>query len=565
MKRMLVVVAGMLVSGLGLAVEPNSTYFEVRDFYYPTANGDYQNYSASGYRQAPSPGVAPTLLLLPTITVDKQGIKFFRNNGTAFDPQSEPDTPVGLITIKPKSVSTMPNNYQTAAIASVLDGQSVDRYLPVSLKNAGMPVMTQEAFSALPIRIAIQDDYIAYDARLAGQEKAAQQYHDYAKQNVALRNVEVQLLIAGTMAASRKYQGSLSSLGEIALLAPTEFQVNQIREGSFELMVVSRFQDTKTSSIHATFNAVQAVNSFVEETQQALTKSRSSGFQVFGIGSRRSTLSTSINQTMQSNDKVQVLEKTQIVMHDASDEMVARFESQFFPELAKQEVIDRHLAASAEARKVGNLELAKVHADYAVAIKEGDKMKEVDGVAAAAALSAGDYAGFLAHGVRAINSNNTKADNFRRLERMETIIEHGKIWDQVSVVSVSREISVPVVMPTVQKYAPRVGICAFRHDVDYQWVALNAWNMPQLFPLKGVMVSCVEANSPAALAGLIPGMFLRSVGGNQVQTVADVAQAILDREPGDVISFRVAQSPSPSSPVSTIRVIDVASKRGPAL
>lgn len=565
MKRVLIAVAGMLASGVGWAIEPNSNYFEVRDFYYPTAGGDYQSYSASGYRQAPTPGVMPKILLLPTISVQKQGIKYFRSNGTSYDPQNEPDTLPALITIKPTYVSTMPNDYQSTAIASVLDGQSLDRFLPPSLKNAGMPVMTQDAYMALPIRAGIQEDYFNYDNRLAAQQTLANKYLNYQKQNVALLNVEVQLLIAGSVVASRKYSGSSSSLGEISLLAPTEFQANQVREGSFELMVVSRFQDTKTSSIQANFNAVQAVNSFVEETQQALTKSKASGFQVFGIGSRRSTMTTSINKSMQSSDNVQLLERTQVVMYDASDDMIAQFESKFFPELAKQDVIDRHLAAADEAAKSGNLDLAKAHTDYAAAVRDGDRMKEVDSVAAAAALSAGDYAGFLAHGVRAINSNNTHSNNFRRLESKQTIIDQSKEWNQVRTVSVSREISVPVMMASEQTFAPRVGICALRHDVDYIWVQLNAWNAPYPVPLKGVMVSCVEENSPAAQAGLIPGMFLRMVAGKQVTTVADVSEAIKSKQPGEIISFRIAQAPSPSSPISTIKVINVHSKRGPAL
>lgn len=565
MKRAIVAIAGMLVSGYGLAIEPNSNYFEVRDYYYPAANGDYQNYSASGYRQAPSPGVAPLIVLLPTITVAKQDIKFFRANGTSFDPKNEPDVPAGLITIRPRYLSTMPNANQTAAIASVLDGLSTSRYLPASLKNAGMPVMSQEAFNALPIRLAIQEDYGNYDARFAAQEKLAEKYLSYQKQNVALLNVEVQLLIAGTVAASRTYPGSLSSLGEIALMSPTEFQANQIREGSFELMVVSRFRDTKTSSINASFNAQQAVNSFVEETQQALTQSRASGFQVFGIGSRRSSMSTSINKSMQSKDSVELMEKTQVVMYDASDDMIAQFESKFFPQLAREQVIERHLAASAEAQKSGNQGLAEAHAQYAKAVAAGDQMKEVDSVAAAAALSAGDYAGFLAHGVRAINNSSSLSNNFRRLETRETVIAQSTDWNQVRVVSVSREVSVPVVMAADQNYAPRIGICGIRHDVDYNWVYFNSWNVPQSAWIKGVMVSCVEANSPASQAGLIPGMILRSIAGAQVQTAADAEAAIKSKVPGDVIRFRVAQSPSPSSPVSTLRVIDVTSKRGPAL
>lgn len=565
MKRSLAVVIGLLIAGSASAQDvphPNSTFFEVRDYFYLKPSGDYEYYQVHGYRQAPATGVAPTIFLLPTIAVRREDIKFFRDNGT---PLYGNDLP-GLITIKPTYFAGMPGPTQMPAIAAALDqGVSTFRYVQPALRNGSQPVMFPEAASAPHIRMLIEQDYAAHDAVVTAQNEIATKYSNYQKKSATLTDVEVRLLVGGEIATSRTYTGSLVSLGQINLLAPTEFQANQIRSGNFELEVISRFRDTRTSSISASFDARSAISSFVDETQRAITKSKSSGFQVFGIGSRRSKMKTSITSSMKSDTKVELMERTQVVMYDATDSMIAEFESKFFPSLSRQEVIDNHVKAAEEAQAAGNHELAKLHADYADAISKQNQMKEVDTVAAAAALNSGDYAGFIAHGVRSINSNDTKANNFRRLETRDTVITQSTDWDQVRTVTVNREVSVPVMLEPSRKYVPRLGICNMRQDIDYGWVKLNAWGYPQSFPERGLMVSCVEAGSPAAAAGLLPGMTIRFVGNDRIRTLADMDQALQTVEPGDAVSIYIAQSPSSSNPLSSDRLIQVQSRRGPSL
>lgn len=563
MKKILCVALGLFVAGPSYAedIEPNSTFFQVQDYFYPKPNGDYEYYQVSGYRQAPSPGVTPTIFLLPTIMVKQEDIRYFRENGSPLS-SSDGDVLPGLITIKPTYFAGMPNPTQMPAIAAALEeGVSIFRFLLPALRNGSAPVMSAEVANAPHIQGMIVQDYATHDAAIDTQTQVSAKYAAYQKRSASLTDVEVRLLVGGAVAASRKYSGSLVSMGQISLLAPTEFQANQIRSGNFELEVVTRFRDIKTRSISASFDARSAINSFVEETQEAITKSKSSGFQVFEMGSRRTKMSTSIKKSMNTKDIVEAMEKTTVVMYDASDAMMAEFESKFFPALARQEVINNHIAAAAQASD--NHELAKLHADYADAISQQNQMKEVDTVAAAAALNSGDYAGFLAHGVRSINSKDSKADNFRRLETRETVITQATDWDQVRMVTVNREVSVPVMLTPPRKYVPRIGICNLRQDVDYGWVKLNAWGYPQPYPEKGLMVSCVEAESPAAMAGLLPGMTIRFIGSKRIRTATDLDAAFQAVEPGDTVSFYVAQPPSPSSPLSSDRLIQVKSKRGP--
>lgn len=413
-----------------------------------------------------------------------------------------------------------------------------------------------------PARQAIEQDYAAYEMAVMQQQALAQKYANYQIRNATLQDLEVKLLIGGEEVASRTYGGTTTNLGTIALVAPTEFQKNLILAGDYELLVTSRFRDIKTSSISARFDAVQAVSSFIEETQQAITKSKASGFQVFGFGSRRTKMKTSINQTLKTNDQVDIMQNTSIVMYDATESMIEEFESKFFPQLSKQEVIDRHLAAAAEAASLGKHDLAAVHRGYAEAIMADNQMQETDNVAAAAALNAGDYAGFLAHGVRSINSSDTRANNFRRVETREAVIRQSTNWDQTRMVTVMREMSVPVLQTDDSRQLPRIGLCGQRFQVPYTYFRDNRPWAPIPQPAEGLMVTCVEDSSPAISAGLLPGMIVRAVGNQNVSSLADFNEALEAYEPGETIRFWIVQGPTPTTPYTTGKAVDVRSRLG---
>lgn len=537
-------------------VDPNSTYFQVDNYYAIKPDGNYERFQIAGFRQALSPGTSALLFFLPRISVRQQDVSYFRPNGAGFDPRLQPGAEVGSITIKPNHNAAMPTPQQIPSISAALAGQSIAAFRVLPWKSQGQPVIQPEAVPFFGGQI--YQDYQAYEQQLAAQEQFAQAYSAYQPRNATLQNVEVSLLIGGEVAASRTYMGTPTALGPITLLAPTEFQKNQMLEGNYEILVTSRFRDTKTSSISATFDAVQAVKSFVEETQKAITKSKSSGFQVFSLGSRKSKMNTSINQTLRTSDDIQIMEKTNVVMFDATDSMIEEFESKFFPALAKQEVIDRHLEAAAKASAEGNEDLAKVHRDYADAIRTDNQMKEVDSVAAAAALNSGDYAGFIAHGVRALNSSDRKENSFRRMVNSEVEIRQATIWDQTRTVTAMRQISVPVTQGESARQHPRIGLCGMRYEAPYQWSPYPG----QFTTSQGLLVSCVEEGSPAAQAGLLPGMIVRAIGAQSVSTLGDFESALANIEPGGRIDFWVVRGPSPQSPVSTERQIRITTKRG---
>lgn len=561
-KLLCVIVALIFFAQVAVAQESpeaNSTFFEVRDYYYLKKDGNYEPYFVSGYRQAPTPGATPILFLLPTIGVKASSIRYFRNDGTAFEPTKADAGEIVSISISPSYSAAMPSATQIPGIAAALEGLSDYRYLPPPIRSSGQPVIA--SYGTLPeFRAAIYEDYAAYQSVVDAQQKRAASYSQYQKRGATLTNVEVKLVIGGDVVASRTYSGSLTNMGQVTLTSPTLFQVNQIREGNFELEVASRFRDGRTSSISAWFDTKAAIHAFVNETQEALTKSRTSGFQIFGIGKRRSRMSTSIQSALRTNDSLETTNNSRVVMYDATDEMVMEFERVFFPSLSRQEVIDRHLSEAAKAREAGNLGLAKLHTDYANAILEQDQIKEVDGLAAAAALSAGDYAGFLASGVRAIDSKNQRADTYRRLENRDAVVRQSTNWDQVRTVTVNREVSVLVPFHPPRKLMPRLGLCGVRQNVPF---ILNA-NRITRRERSGLLITCVEENSPAAEAGLYPGMVVLSAGDiTNVATLSQLDDATKGMTPGEVLDIVVLDVPGPYSQISKTSLIEVRTKSRP--
>lgn len=542
-------------------IPPNSSFFSVENYFYLGVNG-FERYRVAGFVQPPAPGIKPKIFLFPSISVSSSDITYFDTAGLAFDPTIE-DRALGSVTIKPKVSMAMPNEMQKVAIASQIKGSSISFYRLPSFKNGATPAMTPEAASYPPAANSIILTYDAYDKQVQEQAQLAADYSS-AYQPVAANpnETEVRLLIGGEVATSRTYPGSTTTLSAISLMYPTEFQKNQLLAGAFEVEVRTRFPDMDTKYIQANFDAHQAVSFFLEETQEAITKSKSSGFQVFNIGSRRSKMKTSLNQSLKTDASVSDMQSTTVVMYDASDQMITEFESAFFPELTREEAVNKHLAAAQTATDEGNLGLAMVHQDYADSISTGNQLKEVDSVAAAAALSAGDYAGFIAHGVRSINSNDRKENSFRRVINSAIEINAKTEWNQTRQVSVMRETTIPVGVDQEDGRAPWIGICDVSFDVPYVWVEKNMYGFPEPQSRQGLMTSCVQASSPAAAAGLLPGYIIRSVGVKRVNTPAEFEVELKKYKPGDDIKIYVMQPPSGASPFSSEKKIIVKAKRG---
>lgn len=518
---------------------PNSQFFSVQNYYYPDANGDYRPYRAFGFAEQSVP-TSPRLLVLPTLSVGSSDVQFFETSGQEFDPQVDPDREAASVSMKVRYSTALPVEAQMPGIAAALLGRNYSFFIapPITDTN-GNPLMTPHAQGYPPVSSAIHSAYADYARALVPQQELIAHYRTFQAQAVPMSELKLSLMIDGTEVASRTLSGSTlisgSSLPPVTLVAPTAYQVNKIKGGSFDLSLAYRFRDSNVASVEADFDRSTLVRSFLEETQSAITKQKSSGWQVFHIGSRRSKISQSINANVESSYIGRHIDRTRVVMRDASDAMIRLFEDKFFPEISRQNVISGHLSAAAIAEADGRPELARAHSEYAAALANNNELAEVDAVGAAAALNAGDYATFVAKGVRASSSNNIKANSFRRVVSEE--LEQTRVtgWRDTRIVSAQREVTVPVQLEDSAEQMPRWGLC------NAVWGPLPA-SVPNPYgppvQLSGMMPTCVNAGSPFAAAGLIPGSLVLSFNGRRVRSQGEFETAIERLKPGDIADIR---------------------------
>ncbi len=515
----------------------NSQFFSVQDYFYLDHHGNYRPYKAAGFAEQSVP-TSPRLLILPTITIAKSNVKYYAASGQSFDPVLFPNRPIESVSVQATYSNALPTEAQMPGIAASLKGQTHPFYLAPPLKDTnGNLVMLQQVQNLPDVVAAIRSAYQNYETTLAPQNDLIAHYRTFSAQSVQMNELKLSLVIDGDEVASRKLTGTGgTTLPAVTLVSPTPYQNGKIQDGAFELVVSFRFPDSNAASIQADLDRSALVRSFLKETQEAITKKKSSGWQVFHIGSRRSKISQSINSNVSSSFTGEYINNTRIVMRDATDQMIEAFESKFFPQLSQQNAIANHLSAATVAESDGKPELAKIHRDYAAALTNSDEMKEVDAVGAAAALNEGDYATFVAKGVRASSTNNVQANSFRRVVSDDQEIKTVQGWDDTRIVTVQRETSVPVQLEDSIPQKARFGIC--NAVFGPMPVSLPTGPYGQLVQLRGMMPTCMVASSPFAAANLVPGSVVTAINGNPVTSMTDFNSVLASINPGDSASVR---------------------------
>ncbi len=528
-------------------IQPNSKFIIVPPYQYPDGNGNWSEYRAIGYAQPPIAGEVLKLFLLPHLRVTDGDVKFFDSDGNNFDPLAFPAKAAVSVTVRARQSVGMPSEQQQPAIGAALTGEKAQRYLAPWPKvfPFGPPVMYNGFGFNADVSASITNAYTAYDAEVAKLDTYRATYKSYAPQSADLNELRIALLIDGEEVAVRLLSKSVLISGNIlpgvTLQKPTGYQKTKIANGDYELTVGYRFTDAKTSSIQARFDAAQAAKLFLEETQNAVTKNKSTGWQVFGIGSRRSKIKSSLEQSMKAADETTKMEGTRIVMNDADDEMVQRFENAFFPEISRQDVIANHLAAAEKAQAAGDFQLAAVHRDYAAAMQADNKLQEVDAVGAAASLTAGDYAGFIAKGVRFSQNNNVATNNFRRtvdLSVSSTLVQE---WNEVKTVSAQRETTAAVLPEKRGRFGPSLGV--FGADSrNYSFVTFDQYSGFQLQNRSSLLLTGLIAGGAFANSGLLPGMLIKSIDGQSPKTIAELTDVARQLQPGELVEVIAIES-----------------------
>lgn len=564
MKKMCLILLGavLLTTVPAKAQIPiNSKRFAISNYFYPTTEGNYKRYYAHGFATQRTDQTRGRLFLLPILSWDRDKMEFIDEEGLTFDPTIESGKKARAILIPLNIHSKMPDKTQLPAIAAFLEHEvELKAYVPPMAKgpNNSFYILPQ----AMQLQPMLMQSAADHQRMWDEQQQLVNLYDNYSRELASLSQVEISLIIDGNIIASQLYDNTIVASGRnlttIEVVSPTRYQQNRIANGSFRLVISYKFRDAHTSSISARFDAYRIVNHFLEETQRSMRSSSSSGWQVLGFGNRRMQVRSSMNSTVKENYSGENYEGTVIEMFDATDDMIAQFEREFFPELSKERVIENHIAAAEKARSNGNEALHDLHLQYASALQSSDPNLEVDMAAAVASLSAGDYAGFIANGVRWGSHDMGSNSSFRRVVHLQSEIQTHTGWTQVRTVSVQHALTENVMESKDEASKPRVGICA-ANQYTYPVYSQDMFGQLQTTSRMGLMPSCVSEGGPAYLAGIVPGMIISKIGGRTITTPTEFEELLEDYAPGDYLSFTIVDYQGFRM---TERTIDVRLKAG---
>lgn len=514
---------------------PNTRPYSVERFDYPVKSGNYQIYQGCGFF-TPATGDIPTrVFMLPGVKVDIDGIQAISNKGKTVDIDDvQEGDELTSIRIPVSYTDPLPNADVGAAIMASISGKPITSLQPRPLLDPGnQPVMFQPAAMnfqmANGIRAAVQQQM----TKVNEEKSYADAWAGARSERAGFESLVIEILIDGEMLVRREYPGSMiATNGKITTLAvrnPDTEMLNRLREGTFEIQCTYRFKDANVGAIHATYDFRRVMSQYIEKSRTAVTQSRSSGWKIFGIGSRRTSLKTSINESVKDDTVVDQNTNTVIELEDADDEMIARFEAEFFPTIVKERVIETHLRAAEAADVTGNRELAKAHRDYVMALQDDKRDAEIDAIGAAAALGSGNYAMFIAKGVRFHNDKDTVADNFHQIISASVTEGASKEWSSQVLRSRYRSV-IRTVEPTNEEEA----------DIWFGLLNGGNWQMQTSFgPKSYLFVSCVAEGSPLHRAGVLPGMLISDIDGEEIRVGNDLERVLGDCKPGDTVTVNV--------------------------
>lgn len=525
----------------------NSLEVRVDNFDYPGPQpGRWLNYRILGFRQpdnAGGAGVKPRMYLLPNLFVREDGVTFISEQGLPFTPTNCQDQPARSIVVRVNASATLPNAVQQVAVGAATRNTNAEAFIPPwPVQPNGFPAMWQPA-TAFPLIVQnIQQLHWGYSQQVQAQQGYVTRYHEFDTSFATLNELYLDLDVDGEIISRVKFDGSLVSSGgaplQISVVQPDVYLCNRILSGNYGLKARYRFNDTGSATINARYNWQQSIRQFISETQRASSSSKSSGWRVLGFGNRRSRVKSSLDTNLDASGTNETLANTTIVTFDATDSMVDRFENAFLPALSKAQVISNHLNAAAAAEREGKPDLATIHRNYAAALTDGSEDLEVDAVGAAAALNEGDYATFLAKGVRMSSSSTSRTDNFRRVISTNFSEEVIREWNESRSVTKQREATTPVAILVGASMRPHVGIFS---GSTFQFQFLQGGYQPQWVNRSGLLVGGLLPGGPLAAAGVEPGMVIVSINGINVTTLTDVGMALENMTPGSYIPVQTLQ------------------------
>lgn len=540
MKKLLSILATTLaISTHALAIDfadPNTRFIAVDNFIY-LKDSNATSYSVSGYYSPKAGGRPARISILPRVTLDIDDIAVINNKGrkVSFSRRSDTDD-ISTLSIPLSYSGQTPNGFEGASIAASIEGTRIDYFdhWPQTQSPLNTFPTIYGPATGHPIGGAVMRDVGIYINTRAGPSRDwMTKWEEMTAETASMDTLRVSLLIDGVVISERNMKGSAvlrNRLPALAITAPSLVTYNRIREGTFEVELTYSFIDRNVGTIDATYDYASMMSNYINQSRQAYTRSKSSGWSFFGIGSRKNSIKQSFKDSDQRNTRFESRTKTLITIEDAPDRLIEQFESNFFPTLSDSRAKQNHFKAAEAATNNGNDELAKAHLDYARALDTGNLDIEKEAMAEAAlALSTGNYAMFLAKGIRFQNNSGSNRSSFSRVISQEASESITQEWQGSSTRSVARNVNVLVNPDEDREYDPYTGLCGGDNWAQNYYNGFM-WTMHTFF-----IPTCIVQGSPIANAGVMQGMLIYSIGGNVIQTQNDYEDTMRFYVPGDTL------------------------------
>lgn len=515
--------------------DPNTEFFTVENFPYPD-NGNIKKLNVSGYYSPSAGGIPARVFMLPRLAIDESKIKVIGANGNNVSLNSVTDaSEVSVIKIPVSYTGSLPYNELGSAISSKVSSDALDRLRADIIRESnGNPWIKRGM--PLVLMPTIKDSVKVHEKYIAKQKKYIDKWNSFRTVTTSVDGLDLYLKIDDAITAKVNMPGSaILTAGQtpyLNIIRPDNYTLNRIKGKSYEVSARFSFKDAKVKSISATYDFSSFMSSYAEQIRTVTTQNKKSGWNILGIGKRKSSLKQFVNESSKNDVVKDSKTNTVIEMVDADDDMIKQFESQFFPELSKTKTIELHISASKENGI--SPELAKAHLDYAAALSLNDKTKEIDAVGAAAALATGDYLTFIAKGVGFHKSNDKMSSSFHRIVTQSVKEGKHKNWSSSRTRSVKRKVTLSLI-PKIDTVKPYLGICSYG---TFSPNLNNGQSRNYVFP------SCIEQGGPAHKAGVKIGQIFTKLNKVRIRNANSLIKALKNVSPGDTIKAFILNNPT---------------------
>lgn len=538
---------------------PSTQYFSVRDFYVPNQSG-YNIYSVDGFYEGVSSEANPKLLLFPKLQLNTNSIAILDSMGKKVDnTENFNKNDVSRIIISVKYNPELPTRMEGVGISYALNSMSAKGYYVNTVKNLDGTIPYHQNIFNLPnglmYKNLIDQHYQAYENNRQEQNKLEEFWKKYKTQTINFENLKLQALDQNeVLGESVDIEGGASFNGgsiSIIIKNPNIQTINMVLEGNYQVKASFLFKDSSTSSIDAKFDESIIMNKYVKQTKDSLVSNKSSGWKVFNFGNRRKSIRESFKEQIEQNNRTDVRTNTIIVMEDADDDMIKIFESKFFPQVGKDQVIKEHLAAAQVATSNSQPDLAKAHTAYASMLTSQDETSKVDAAAAAAALSEQNYAMFVAKGMEMFDNSGKATGHYERIITQESEYGADKTWIYTKKRSVKRKYN--IMMNPLSEVAQHgsLGVCGIAPYPYYKmYLAPNNPN----YISQAFMITCVTEGSPLHKSNIVPGAIFDTIDNKRILNWSNLEDFLLNKKPGDVVRLAFANDSTPYTQTINIKL-----------